>query len=860
MATPTQTRTAGTTAAREHLLNERSTEELPLGPRVLPPELLDRLSRAAPRVQLINVLHSIPKDPKDRIGTRQINDQLFEAIRDVSALYGGTGDYQMLYQRDVEVLERWFWPQATTFIEYTITDMREALDVFQEPYRDSGTPVRSLFDDLRSWMGLISEADVRAQAADKALLEIRQVAQAGRMYEEGQTKYNAAKAAQDAHQQALGTTREFETTIHIRHALFPLIKAYLEDRGRLRLAMQRPEWSMSTASIDESQEQAAAVLVQKAVDFARVSVDQLERRALQRDWEKMTAMLRTFAVQTFGKSYPTLVPLCDEFIDDRVGLTWVDIFGLVGLAVGAAALVVATGGAASPVLLGALGAVEAAAGLAEFVATLRSHDAAAQFNRLAVWDSAWKVAEAQGDPAIAGVMVAVSLVGLVPGAKDLLGRVAVRSIKAARLEKVAAKTVDAATSLPRVAGELGRAETAVTPALRGTISEVTEATTEVAARGQKAAAREAVELPPVDEAGLPLESKLQSVERMSSTDLDRGLSFADKDVNPGGTPRGLERGSSVPATKDKKGARKAQRKFEAQQRQEGFEVEPHRADPVKTIDRSIDDFDPHNLSRASFKNPTDYVLDDIRQLLNDPANLLGLSPDEVVGLRLLDDEAWAALVRQIPDPLLDAFRSGEARAVGAIGQLKGAIQELFIPHLPAYSKAFADARQVIQKLGLGIPDSAVTFSKRITDASGRQLTDGLVYAVHEDRCYIFSVFEAKSKTNLQDVARTRFGKDEVADFINHGQVESSLRRLETNSVIIDGRKFEPSRILLGPDAGYRTTWYIVAPKDGGSTKVLDKLKETLAEQGRKVEVVTSPLRNSTYGQLARRILALLSGG
>jgi hypothetical protein len=66
-------------------------------------------------------------------------------------------------------------------------------------------------------------------------------------------------------------------------------------------------------------------------------------------------------------------------------------------------------------------------------------------------------------------------------------------------------------------------------------------------------------------------------------------------------------------------------------------------------------------------------------------------------------------------------------------------------------------------------------------------------------------------------------------------------------------------VLLGPDAGYRTRWQVIAPSDARTASTLAALEREIAGQGRAVEVVTSPLTNDTYGELARRMLVLLTG-
>jgi hypothetical protein len=804
------TRTVGVAVAREAVLNEESTQQID-APRAVPRKVLDRLRSAAPKVKLIEALRANPRD------TGPWDDLLLSTVLELGAIYDRSPNYNALYLQDVAVLERWFWPQALTFLEATVADMREALARLHEPYRTDGLPVQSLFTDLLSWMGLITNSSAAAESADKAIRAVQEISRDPVLLrDQGESRYEVARVAQEAHRQTREAVTQFELTIHSRHPLFPLVRSYLEDRGRLGRVMQRPEWSASTLYPDAQQVQATIELVQAALDFGRVSIDGLERRVQRREWEDMTAILRAFVAGNFQRDL-ALADLCNDFIADRVGLTLVDVLGLIGMAVGVATLIVATAGGAAPLLLG-LAALELGLGVAEFIATLQSRAEAEELNRLATWNATWRVADAQGSPALAGVMVAISLASFVPGARQLLAGLRWRSARALTVEVVEA-TGDAATSVRRVRGP------------------------------------DPIELPAVDEP-VRLERATDTAAQRSTTDADRGLRFEHtSDVDPARPPRGLQRNELPSTGAERKRSAQEMREERARVQQE---IEPHRAEPVRTDDTLIEGFESHNVRRASFSNPGDQWLDDLRRIVTDQANPLRLGAEEVLALRAIDARDWTALIGKVSVGERAAFNKGGREAIGAIGKLKGAIQELFIPHLPGYARALEDARAVIRLKNLGIPDDAVKFSRVVTDADG-QLTDGVIYAVRDDTVYIFSVFEAKSKGNLLDVARTQFGPDDVPDFINRGQIESSLRRLETNAVSIDGQTFPASQVLLGPDAGYRTRWLVIAPSDARTARTLSALEDEIAGQGRAVEVVTSPLTNDTYGELARRILVLLTG-
>jgi hypothetical protein len=804
------TRTAAVAVARDAVLNEESTQQIE-APRAVPREVLDRLRSAAPKVKLIEELRPNPRD------AGPLDDLLLSTVLELGAIYNRSPNYNALYLQDVAVLERWFWPQALIFLEAVVADMREVLARLHEPYRTDGLPVQSLFTDLLSWMGFISNAAAAGAAADKAVRAIEEISRDPVLLrEQGQARYDVGRAAQQTHRQARESVRQFELTIHSRHPLFPLIRSYLEHRGRLARVMQRPEWSASTLYADAQQVQATIELVQQAIDFARVSIDGLEQRVRRREWEDMTAILRAFAAGTFHND-PGLAGVCNDFIADRAGLTLVDVLGLVGMAIGVAALIVATAGGATPLLIG-LGVLELGLGVAEFVATVQSRTGAEELNRLAAWNAAWRVADANGNPELAGVMVVMSLASLVPGARQLLTGLRWRAARTMTVE-VVDTTADAATSLRRVRG------------------------------------REPIELPDVDEP-LRLERATDTVAERSTTDADRGLRFQQtSDVDPARAPRGLQR-NELPSTGVEQ--KRSPQELREERTRVQQELEPHRAETARTDDTLIEGFESHNLRRASFSNPGDQWLDELRRIVTDQANPLRLGAEEVLALRAIDARDWTALIGKVSPGERAAFLEGGREAIGAIGKLKGAIQELFIPHLPAYARAFEDARAVIRLKNLGIPDEAVKFSRVVTDVDG-QLTDGVIYAVKDDKVYIFSVFEAKSKGNLLDVSRTQFGPDDVPDFINRGQIESSLRRLETNAVSIDGQTFPASHVLLGPDAGYRTRWQVIAPSDARTASTLAALEREIAGQGRAVEVVTSPLTNDTYGELARRMLVLLTG-
>lgn len=249
-----------------------------------------------------------------------------------------------------------------------------------------------------------------------------------------------------------------------------------------------------------------------------------------------------------------------------------------------------------------------------------------------------------------------------------------------------------------------------------------------------------------------------------------------------------------------------------------------------------------------------------------------LTPGETRALDSAPADFLDSIVSTVSPRSVEKFRSGsQATRRGLISNVQGEIQEQAVKLTPEFKNAVADARREAAQLAGKIGARGQRWGRfgrvRINKATDPgELTDGLVNALETppgptrpnrpQRIHVFVVTELKSKSNFLDLVRERVKARK--SFIDRGQVEKTLARLETGSITVEGTTFRAEDVILGSERGKRTLYLIGAPYDARTDVGFDRIGVRLSDQGRKVVVVRTPFRNRTYRRIARAILEILA--
>jgi hypothetical protein len=254
--------------------------------------------------------------------------------------------------------------------------------------------------------------------------------------------------------------------------------------------------------------------------------------------------------------------------------------------------------------------------------------------------------------------------------------------------------------------------------------------------------------------------------------------------------------------------------------------------------------------------------------LNLPAELQRhLSSSEQSLLSQVGSKLKGLAERFVTEDEKEKFLTGNAKVrEGIISRLSGELQEQALPALPEYQQALREAAYRVETLhGKLHPVTEQPYGHfgpvkfvKAQDPAG-QLTDGLVAAVETkldgtQYLHIFSIFEAKMKSNYRDLVREKAS----TDYFSIGQVERSLARLETGPITVDGHTYKQDEIVLGADRGDRTHWYLISPPDIRTPPGFQSILEAIQSQGRQVELVYSGFRASVFRELAAAFLSDLT--
>jgi hypothetical protein len=214
----------------------------------------------------------------------------------------------------------------------------------------------------------------------------------------------------------------------------------------------------------------------------------------------------------------------------------------------------------------------------------------------------------------------------------------------------------------------------------------------------------------------------------------------------------------------------------------------------------------------------------------------GITEAEQAVLSKLDEDSWTRILTY-------------ATSNRNVFSVKGKIAEELITHAPKFADAMQQAITRAEKMN--IPAKAVQFVRDIRGlaptaiGSGKfeELTDGAIVAIVGDRVHFLTVVESKSPHNLRELAR------KPGEFL--GQIGWDFERLQTLPVMINGRIFQPSQIVI---SRHTTEWLGAVP--AGLTHTKGQL-EAIRQGFPGYQFFQGLVRNEILDAIAARLIGTL---